>query len=54
MKQKDNNEINFKLNLKKDNNIEIIPSIYKYSSLYSDDYSSNQLLKEEDGYFCTK
>ena len=54
LKQKDNNEINFKLNLKKDNNIEIIPSIYKYSSLYSDDYCPDQLLKEEDGYFCTK
>ena len=55
LEQQNNNKINFKISLKKDNNSEIIPSIHEYSSLYDNDndYSPERLLTEK-GYFCTK
>ena len=53
LEQKDNKEINYKINLKKDNNSEIIPSIHDYSSLYDKDYGPEKLSNEK-GYFCTR
>ena len=39
--------------MKIDNQTEIIPIVYKFSSKYNDSYKPEKVL-EEDGYYCTK
>ena len=53
LEQKNQIELNNKIVLKKDNEEEIIPSIYQFFSVYSNEYIAENVLKEE-GYFCTK
>ena len=51
--EQNNNELINKIDLKRDNQTEIIPIVYQFSSIYNNDYNSEKVLKEE-GYYCTK
>ena len=48
-----NSNINNKIVLKRDNQAEIIPIVYQFSSIYSNSYIPEKVLLEE-GYYCTK
>ena len=55
MKQNKNNIINLTYSLQRDNDIEIIPKIYKYSSYYKIDFKPEKLLNQnENEYYCTR
>lgn len=55
MQQNENNIINLKYSLQRDNDIEIIPEIYKYSSYYKSDFKPEKLLNEnKEEYYCVK
>ena len=51
--EQNNNELINKINLKRDNQTEVIPIVHQFSSIYNNDYNSEKVLKEE-GYYCTK
>ena len=55
LQQNENNIINLKYSLQRDNDIEIIPEIYKYSSYYKSDFKPEKLLnKNKEEYYCVK
>ena len=51
--EQNNNELINKIDLKRDNQTEIIPIVSGFSSIYNNDYKLENVLKEE-GYYCTK